>query len=98
MAGFDAVYRHISGAEILHIVGLGFVTLLRVLAVTILATLIWTPVGVWVGSRQRVAQFAQPLVQIFPSFPVDMTFPLGVGLVIPSNIDLTWRCILLMAI
>jgi NitT/TauT family transport system permease protein len=97
MAGFDAVYRHISGADILHIVGLGFVTLLRVLAVTILATLIWTPVGVWIGSRQRVAQFAQPLVQIFASFPVNMTFPLVVGLFIRYNIDMNWGCILLIA-
>jgi NitT/TauT family transport system permease protein len=97
MAGFDAVYHHISMAEIVKIVGLGFVTLLRVLAVTILATLIWTPVGVWVGSRQRVAQFAQPLVQIFASFPVNMTFPLIVGLFVRYNIDMNWGCILLIA-
>jgi NitT/TauT family transport system permease protein len=97
MAGFDAVYRHISGSEILHIVGLGFLTLLRVLAVTILATLIWTPVGVWIGSRQRVAQFAQPLVQIFASFPVNMTFPLVVGLFVRYNIDMNWGCIFLIA-
>jgi NitT/TauT family transport system permease protein len=97
MAGFDAVYHHISMAEIVKIVGLGFVTLLRVLAVTILATLIWTPVGVWIGSRQRVAQFAQPLVQIFASFPVNMTFPLIVGLFVRYNIDMNWGCILLIA-
>jgi NitT/TauT family transport system permease protein len=97
MAGFDAVYRHISVAEILKIVGLGFVTLLRVLAVTVLATLIWTPIGVWIGSRQRVAQFAQPLVQIFASFPVNMTFPLVVGLFVRYNIDMNYGCILLIA-
>jgi NitT/TauT family transport system permease protein len=97
MAGFDAVYQHISVTEILKIVGLGFVTLLRVLAVTILATLIWTPIGVWIGSRQRVAQFAQPLVQIFASFPVNMTFPLVVGLFVRYNIDMNWGCILLIA-
>ena len=97
MAGFDAVYRHISVAEILEIVGLGFVTLLRVLAVTILATLIWTPIGVWIGSKQRVAQLAQPLVQMFASFPVNMTFPLVVGLFIRYNIDMNWGCILLIA-
>jgi NitT/TauT family transport system permease protein len=97
MAGFDAVYHHISMGEIVKIVGLGFVTLLRVLAVTILATLIWTPVGVWIGSRQRVAQFAQPLVQIFASFPVNMTFPLIVGLFVRYNIDMNWGCILLIA-
>jgi NitT/TauT family transport system permease protein len=98
MAGFDAVYRHISGPEILKIIGLGFVTLLRVVAVTVLATLIWTPIGVWIGSKQRVAQIAQPLVQIFASFPVNMTFPLVVGLFVRYNIDMNWGCILLIAL
>jgi NitT/TauT family transport system permease protein len=97
MAGFDAVYRHISGPEILKIIGLGFVTLLRVVAVTVLATLIWTPIGVWIGSKQRVAQIAQPLVQIFASFPVNMTFPLVVGLFVRYNIDMNWGCIFLIA-
>jgi NitT/TauT family transport system permease protein len=97
MAGFDAVYRRISLTEIFNIVGLGFVTLLRVLAVTVTATLIWTPIGVWIGSRQRVAQFAQPLVQIFASFPVNMTFPLVVGLFVRYNIDMNWGCIFLIA-
>jgi NitT/TauT family transport system permease protein len=98
MAGFDAVYRHISAAEILNIFGLGFVTLLRVVAVTVLATLIWTPIGVWIGSKQRVAQIAQPLVQIFASFPVNMTFPLVVGLFVRYNVDMNWGCILLIAL
>ncbi|MGA8655786.1 MAG: ABC transporter permease subunit [Chthoniobacterales bacterium] len=97
VAGFDAVYHRISVSEILEIVGLGFVTLLRVIAVTVLATFIWTPIGVWIGSKQRVAQFAQPLVQIFASFPVNMTFPLVVGLFVRYNIDMNWGCILLIA-
>jgi NitT/TauT family transport system permease protein len=97
LAGFDAIYRWISLTEIFNIIGLGFLTLLRVLAVTVLATLIWTPIGVWIGSRQRVAQFAQPLVQIFASFPVNMTFPLVVGLFVRYNIDMNWGCIFLIA-
>jgi NitT/TauT family transport system permease protein len=97
IAGFDTVHRHISGPEFLKIIGLGFVTLLRVLAVTILATAIWTPIGVWIGSKPRVAQFAQPLVQMFASFPVNMTFPIVVGLFVRYNIDMNWGCILLIA-
>jgi NitT/TauT family transport system permease protein len=96
LAGFDAVYQRISVGEILKIFGLGLVTLSRVMAVTILATIIWTPIGVWIGSKQRVAQFAQPLVQMFASFPVNMTFPLVVGLFVRYNIDMNWGCILLI--
>jgi NitT/TauT family transport system permease protein len=97
IAGYEAVYRHISLADIAKIVGLGFITLLRVVAVTVLATLIWTPIGVWIGSRPRIAQIAQPLVQMFASFPVNMTFPLVVGLFIRFNVDMNWGCILLIA-
>jgi NitT/TauT family transport system permease protein len=97
MTGFDAVYRHVSLSDIAQIFGLGFVTLLRVFAVTILATLIWTPVGVWIGSKQQVAQFAQPLAQIFASFPANMAYPLVVGLFVRYQIDMNWGCILLIA-
>jgi NitT/TauT family transport system permease protein len=97
-AGFETVYRRISLHEILHIFGLGFVTLSRVLAVTILSTLIWTPIGVWIGSNQRAARIAQPLVQIFASFPVNMTFALVVPLFVIYQIDMNWGCILLIAL
>ena len=97
-AGFETVYHRISVQEILNIVGLGFVTLGRVLAVTILSTLIWTPIGVWIGSNQRAARVAQPLVQIFASFPVNMTFALVVPLFVIYQIDMNWGCILLIAL
>jgi NitT/TauT family transport system permease protein len=97
MAGFDAVYRHVSLNDIAEIFGLGFLTLLRVLAVTLLATVIWTPIGVWIGSKQRVAMFAQPLAQIFASFPANMAYPFVVGIFVRYHIDMNWGCILLIA-
>ena len=39
-----------------HILWLGFLTLLRVLAMTVLATLVWTPIGVWIGFHPKVAR------------------------------------------
>jgi NitT/TauT family transport system permease protein len=80
-----------------HIVWLGFLTLLRVLAMTVLATLIWTPIGVWIGFHPKVARFAQPLAQIGASFPVNMTFPIVVGLFVASNTPMNWGSILLIA-
>jgi NitT/TauT family transport system permease protein len=80
-----------------HIVWLGFLTLTRVLAMTILATLIWTPIGVWIGFHPKVARFAQPLAQIGASFPVNMTFPIVVGLFVATNTSMNWGSILLIA-
>ncbi len=80
-----------------HVVWLGFLTLLRVAAMTVLATLAWTPVGVWIGFQPKVARFAQPLAQIGASFPVNMTFPLVVGFFVAAHVPMNWGSILLIA-
>lgn len=81
-----------------HIVWLGFLTLTRVLVMTILATLLWTPIGVWIGSKPKVAKFAQPLAQILASFPVNMTFPFVVTFFIMHNISINYGSVLLIAL
>ena len=88
----------VSGAEMLHIVWLGFLTLLRVFAMTVLATAIWTPIGVWIGSKPRVARVAQPIAQIAASFPVNMTFPFIVAFFLFAHISINYGSILLIAL
>lgn len=65
---------------------------------TLLATLVWTPIGVYIGFRPKLARFMQPLCQIAASFPVNLTFPFVVGIFIAYNIDMDWGCILLIAL
>ena len=96
-AAIASLHGALSLATFGHIVGLGGLTALRVAAMTVLATLIWTPVGVWIGFQPRVARFAQPLAQIGASFPVNMTFPIVVGFFVASHITLNWGSILLIA-
>ncbi len=57
---------------------LGFYTMLRVLGALTVAGLIWTPIGVWVGFRPRLARAVQPLVQFAAAFPANLLFPLVV--------------------
>jgi len=83
-AAVAALHGALTLAAFGHIVWLGALTALRVAAMTVLATLIWVPVGVWIGSQPRVARFAQPLAQIGASFPVNMTFPIVVGFFVAS--------------
>jgi NitT/TauT family transport system permease protein len=87
-----------TGAQMLHVVWLGFLTLLRVAGMTVVATLIWTPIGVWIGLRPRVARIAQPLAQIAASFPVNMTFPFIVAFFISTHIPINLGSVLLMAL
>jgi NitT/TauT family transport system permease protein len=92
------IRTEMTGAQMLHVVWLGVLTLLRVAAMSIVATLIWTPIGVWIGLRPRVARIAQPLAQIAASFPVNMTFPFMVAFFIVAHIPINWGSILLMAL
>ena len=87
-----------SESQMLHVVWLGVLTLLRVVGMSILATLIWTPIGVWIGLRPRVARIAQPLAQIAASFPVNMTFPFIVAFFIFAHIPINLGSVLLMAL
>jgi len=87
-----------TGSEMLHVVWVGVLTLLRVAAMTVLATLMWTPIGVWIGLRPRVARIAQPVAQIAASFPVNMTFPFIVGFFIAAHIPIDLGSVLLMAL
>jgi NitT/TauT family transport system permease protein len=97
IAALVALQGTLTLAIVGHIVWLGVLTGLRVAAMTVLATLIWTPVGVWIGFQPRVARFAQPLAQIGASFPVNMTFPIVVGFFVAAHVSLNWGSILLIA-
>ncbi len=97
LAAISSLHGALTVASFGHIVWLGFLTLLRVLAMTVLATLIWTPIGVWIGFHPKVARFAQPLAQIGASFPVNMTFPLIVGLFVATQTSMNWGSIFLIA-
>ena len=97
IAAIAELHHAVSLVDLGHIFWLGILTFLRVVAMTVLATLIWTPIGVWIGFHPKVARFAQPLAQIGASFPVNMTFPIVVGLFVATHTPMNWGSILLIA-
>ncbi|HEX3949949.1 MAG TPA: ABC transporter permease subunit [Steroidobacteraceae bacterium] len=64
--------------EALQVCGLATLTMLRVFVLIALASLIWVPIGVWVGMRPRAAQFVQPVAQFMAAFPANLLFPIAV--------------------
>jgi NitT/TauT family transport system permease protein len=62
-------------------VGNGGLTLLRVVILVALASLIWLPVGVYVGLRPALAEKVQPVAQFLAAFPANLLFPLVVFLI-----------------
>ncbi len=68
----------LSVDEILHVFLLGAATGTRVIVLIIISSLIWIPVGVWIGLRPRWAQKIQPVIQFFAAFPANLFYPLFV--------------------
>jgi NitT/TauT family transport system permease protein len=70
--------RNTSLREALQVSGLAFLTMLRVFVLIALASLIWVPIGVWVGMRPRATQIVQPIAQFMAAFPANLLFPIAV--------------------
>ncbi len=65
-------------AEALQVAGLALLTMLRVCILIALASLVWVPIGVWVGLRPRATQIVQPIAQFLAAFPANLLFPVAV--------------------
>lgn len=85
-------------AELLRALGLGGITLARVMAVLVLSTIIWVPVGLWIGSNPKVLRVAQPVVQVLASFPANFLYPLMAALFLATGLSLNIGGIVLMAL
>lgn len=66
-------------AEVVHVFVLGCCTLARVVVLIVLASLVWVPVGVWVGLRPNWTRRVQPIAQFLAAFPANLMFPLAVA-------------------
>ena len=76
------VHSDVGWSEVLHVVGLGAITLTRVMLLIALASVIWVPIAVWIGLRPKYSQKVQGLAQFLAAFPVNLMFPLVVFVVL----------------
>jgi len=81
------IAQTVDPAEALRVFGLGLLTLARVIVLIALASLIWVPVGVWIGLRPVWAERVQPIAQILAAFPANVLFPIAVGLIVAWRLD-----------
>jgi NitT/TauT family transport system permease protein len=74
-------------SDIFAAFGYGLLTLARVVVLIALATLIWVPVGVWIGLRPKLAERVQPLAQFLAAFPANLAFPVFVYLIVHYGLN-----------
>ena len=66
---------------------LGLVTLARVVILMALASLVWVPIGVWLGLRPAWARRAQPVAQFLAAFPANLFFPVFVVCIVHFHLN-----------
>jgi len=81
------IRQSVNLAEIGWVFLLGLATALRVLVLIAVASVVWVPIGVWIGLRRKAADVAQPIVQFLAAFPANLFFPAAVVLILRFRLD-----------
>ena len=69
------IMHYLVWHEVLIAVTFGCYTMIRVIVLIVLASLIWVPIGVWIGLRPVWAERLQPVAQFLAAFPANVLFP-----------------------
>jgi NitT/TauT family transport system permease protein len=77
----------VSLDEVGHVLGLGVITLLRVVLLIAIASVIWVPLGVLIGLRPALAEKVQPLAQFLAAFPANLLFPVFVIVIVRFHLN-----------
>jgi NitT/TauT family transport system permease protein len=62
-------------SDVLEASKAGVLTMIRVVVLIALASLVWVPIGVWIGLRPWAAERVQPAAQFLAAFPANVLFP-----------------------
>jgi len=81
------VTHDISLADVANAFMLGLATLIRIVVLIAIASATWVPIGVWVGTRPRVAELVQPVAQFLAAFPANLLFPIAVSGIVALKLD-----------
>ncbi len=81
------IIQGITLADVGTAILLGLATLARVIVLIAIASVIWVPIGVWVGTRPRAANLVQPVAQFLAAFPANLLFPIVVSMIVAWRLD-----------
>ena len=85
-------------SETIKVFGYGLLTDLRVVFLIVITTIIWVPIGVWIGLRPKIAQKVQPYAQMAAAFPVNVLYGVFGTLIITFDLHFNIWCIVLMSL
>ena len=81
------IHTEVGWGEAAHVFKLGLFTLTRVLVLIAVASLIWVPIGVWIGLNPRIAGRVQAVAQFLAAFPSNLVFPVAVLFIVKFQLN-----------
>ena len=81
------ILKNLSLHELIHVFFLGCITALRIISIILIASIIWIPIGVFIGLNRRIAEWIQPIAQFFAAFPANVLFPIVVILILKYHLN-----------
>jgi NitT/TauT family transport system permease protein len=81
------IFAAVPWSETVHVFYLGFATALRVTILIFFSSLIWVPIGVWVGLNPKASRIVQPVAQFCAAFPVNLLFPIVVMAIVNYHLN-----------
>jgi NitT/TauT family transport system permease protein len=76
------IFATLGLGDIAEVFALAGLTLVRVVVLIALASLVWVPIGVWIGLNPVWAQRLQPVAQFLAAFPANVLFPFAVIVIV----------------
>jgi len=81
------IHSAVGWSEVFRVFWYGILTLIRVIVMITLASLVWVPIGVWVGLNPKYAERLQPVAQFMAAFPANFMFPLVVIVLVKYHLN-----------
>jgi NitT/TauT family transport system permease protein len=81
------VMQGITMSDVATTLLLGLATLSRIIVLIALATIVWVPIGIWVGTRPHFANIVQPIAQFLAAFPANVLFPIAVSIIVALKLN-----------
>ncbi len=82
-----SIFTKVTFPEIRHVLFLGLITGFKVVVLIALCSVVWIPVGVWIGLRPSLSEKAQPIIQFLAAFPANLLFPVVVMMIVKYNLN-----------
>jgi NitT/TauT family transport system permease protein len=83
----EYVSASLGWSEVFLTAQLTLFTMIRVLVLIVLASLVWVPLGVWIGLRPAWTAKVQPLAQFLAAFPANLMFPVAVVMIVKYSLN-----------